>query len=371
VTADLAAPAPDSPADEREGVLEELDGTPVGSAGPASRTSISWRSGASRAAALTATRPWLWAYALVAFLARGGILLLTIPIVVLPTFLGIAAWVGPVSVTPEGPTPRLVALVMIGFAVGVVAAVAGTVVAAAAETTLLRATVAEDGGDPGFMAVAAPAGLQRGTIRIVAVRLALLLPVAVVIGLAVPAWVAAAYRELTLPSDVATPLLARVLAGAPVASTAVAAVWLAAEVVGGFATRRAVLLDTPAWRALVGGFVDPVRAPLGTLLTVVAALAVSVAALLPAGWAAAAAWDAARRVLAGEASAIAALAVALGVALAWLAALLVAGIVGAWRGVLMTAELLRRRPTRSRREPGHPAAIPDASRHAPETTPVR
>ena len=35
---------------------------------------------------------------------------------------------------------------------------------------------------------------------------ALLVPVVLVVALAVPAWVAAAYRELTLPSDVATPL---------------------------------------------------------------------------------------------------------------------------------------------------------------------
>ncbi len=296
------------------GVLEEVDGTPIVpvAATPAA-AALSWRRGAAAALSLAAGRPALWLYALIAFLARGGLLVLALPIVVLPTFLGIANVVGPASVSAAGPSPRLVALVAAGVA-GVTALVlVGTAIAAAAETALHRATVAPDPDDavepagPGgtrppdgppaagstrppdglpdgggsFMVLAPAVGAGRATARVFALRVVLLVPVVAVGALAVPAWVAVAYRELTLPSDVAAPLLLRVLAGAPRASSAVLVAWLGAEIVGGFATRRAVLFDASAARALGSAVVDPFRAPVGTTATAVSAIGLSVLALAP------------------------------------------------------------------------------------------
>jgi hypothetical protein len=171
----------------------------------------------------------------------------------------------------------------------------------------------------------------------------LLVPVAAVAAVAVPAWIAVAYRELTLPSDVAAPLVARILAGAPAASVAVLGTWLAAEVVGGFAARRAALFGVSIMRALASGLLDPLRAPLGTALTVAIALGATVAILAPAWWAVGAAWDAARLALAGGIDVLAALGVALLLAAAWLAVLVLAAIAAAWRATLVTMELLRRR----------------------------
>jgi hypothetical protein len=188
--------------------------------------------------------------------------------------------------------------------------------------------------------------MRRAVARVAALRLLLLVPVAAVTVVAVPAWIGVAYRELTLPSDVATPLVLRVVAGAPAASVAVLLAWLATEVVGGFATRRAVLLGASVPRALADGAVDPLRAPVGTVLTVAVALVLSVGLLLPAVWAVGAAWDAARRALVGEVDPIAALVVALALAAAWTVALLLAGIAAAARASLATAELLRRGPAR-------------------------
>ncbi|HYN47260.1 MAG TPA: hypothetical protein VER83_00250, partial [Candidatus Nanopelagicales bacterium] len=285
-----------------------------------------------------------------AFLARGGLAALTLPIVVVPTFVGLANFVGPASVSAEGPGPRLVALVVLGVATGLALAVAGTLVGAAAEVELHRATAATpEAADAASVAMAAvvtageaPTGAARAVSRVAALRLLLLVPVAAVAAVAIPAWIGVAYRELTLPSDVATPLVARVLAGAPAASVAVLGAWLAAEVVGGFAARRAALLGASIPRALAGGLLDPLRAPIGTALSVAAALAVSLLLLAPAWWAVGAAWDAARLAMAGGSDVLAALGAALLLAAAWLAALVLAAIAAGWRATLVTMELLRR-----------------------------
>lgn len=336
------------------GALEELDGTPVLPRRARAR-SDPWLGAARAALVLTATRPRLWALALAAFLARGGVVLLAAPIVVLPTFIGISNIVGPTSVTAAGPSPRLVALVAMTAAIVVLVAIGGTLLGAAAETALVRAIAAPEGGlpaperarAPGAVAPGtAPARFRRAMARVAVLRLVLLVPVVAAIAVAVPPWVVSAYRELTLPSDVAVPLVVRVLAGAPGATGLVVVAWLAAEVVGGFAARRVVLLGANVGRALAAGAADPLRAPGGTILTLLAALVPSVVALAPAAWGVAASWEVARRALVDDAGAATAIGSSLLLAAAWLGALVLAGILGAWRGTLMTAELLRRHPAR-------------------------
>ncbi len=369
-------------------MLEELDGTPIGAAAavPAPR-SVPWRRAAAAAAVVVAGRPRLWAYALVAFLARGGVVVLALPIVVLPTFIGIANVVGPASVSAAGPSPRLVALIAAGVAAVGALVLVGTLVAAAAETALHRATVAPDPSGsrdaapglpaldqragPGFMALEPRGSLRRAVARVAGLRLLLLAPVAIATAVAIPAWITAGYRELTLPSDVAVPLGLRVVAGAPVASGAILLVWLAAEVVGGFATRRAALLDASLLRSLAGGAGDTLRAPAGTALTVAVALLLSAVILAPAAWAVGAAWEAARRVLVGEVDALAALAVAVALAAAWAVALVLAGIAAAGRATLVTAELLRRGRLPGTRSPADPSAPSGGARHAATGPPVR
>jgi hypothetical protein len=293
---------------------------------------------------MTVRRPSLWVYALVAFLARGGLLVLVLPIVVVPTFIGLANFVGPASVSAGGPGPRLVALIVMGLAAAVALVVVGACVAAAAEVVLHRATVAT----PEAESVVADAdtdagGTVRAIARVAGVRLVLLVPVAAAAAVAIPAWVAVAYHELTVPSDVAAPLAARVLAGAPAASILVVGTWLAAEIVGGFAARRSALLGTSAARALARGIADPFRAPGGTALTMAIALGATVVVLAATWWATGAAWDAARQALASSTDVLPALATALLLAVAWLAGLALAAVAAAWRATLVTMELLRRR----------------------------
>jgi hypothetical protein len=162
-----------------------------------------------------------------------------------------------------------------------------------------------------------------------------------------------------------------VLAGAPAASLAVLLTWLAAEVVGGFATRRAVLLDASVPRALGGGTLDPVRAPVGTMLTVLVALAISVLALVPATWAMGAAWDATRRALGGEIDAAVTLGTALLLTGAWIVTLVLAGVAAAGRATLVTAELLRRMQVGDPDAVPRPASTAGPARHAAAQPPVR
>jgi hypothetical protein len=118
--------------------------------------------------------------------------------------------------------------------------------------------------------------------------------------------------------------------------------WLAAEVVGGFAARRLTLRDAAFARALVGGCLDPLRAPLATSLTVLAALGGTVLLLGPALWLVGVAWEAARQLLTWGVDAPAVLGAALLLAAGWLVVLAVAAITAAWRGALVTMELMRR-----------------------------
>jgi hypothetical protein len=354
-----------------EGALEELDGTPIrpsARVGPGRRGRVrpaaTWWRAAVLASAVAWGRPALWPLALVAFLARGGILVLAFPIVVLPTLIGISNLVGPASVTAGGPALRLVLLVAAGVAGVAVGVVVGTVVAAAAETAFLRAIVAPSADGRArplrFGAPVAPVASVRGTARVAGVRLVLLVPVVGAAVAALPSWIGVAYRELTLPSDLLTPLAFRVLAGAPAATGLVAAAWLVGEVVGAFGARRAVLLDTSWPRALWRGLGDPLRAPVGTLLTTAAALAVAVVTLVPATAALAAAWEIARAPLVDEGLSPAAAGGTVILVAAWIAALALAAIGSAWRGSLATAELLRRERRRVGDEGAATAALPAA-----------
>jgi hypothetical protein len=88
---------------------------------------------------------------------------------------------------------------------------------------------------------------------------------------------------------------------------------------------------------------DPLRAPLATVLTVAVALGATVLALVATWWVTGVAWDAARQALGDGQDALAALGAALLMAAAWLAGLVLAAGVAAWRATLVTMELLRRR----------------------------
>ena len=330
------------------GVLEELGGRPIAPL-PAPSRVTAWPRAMVAASAAAASRPRLWVLALLAFLARGGLVPLVIPMLVLPTFVGISNIVGPTSVTAAGPTPRLVAMVAAWLGVVLVAIVAGTLIAAAAEVALHRATAAPwadatAGGLPSGPAGPAVLSGRRAALRVAAVRLWLLLPVALVLVAAVPAWVQVGYRELLLPSDLAVPLPVRVVAGAPLPAVGLVAAWLATEVLGGLAARRIALRGSSIAAALMGAAGDVARAPVSVLLTAALAIAGTLLLLVPAIALVGGAWDHARIALVDSPDAAGVILGTFALIAAWAACLGVAGITAAWRSLLWTADLARRSP---------------------------
>jgi hypothetical protein len=327
------------------GSLEELDGTPIGPAVPPRAT---WPADVRLAVSLAGSRPAVWAYSLLGFLARGGLILLLAPMVALPTFVNLANLVGPTSVTPAGPTARLVTLIVVVTLIVAAAIVAGVLIGAAAEMAAYRATIAPAPDDAGWWLpptvspVASGSGTWRTVARVAVVRLVTLAPVVLALAWGVPEYVTVAYRELVQPLDLVTPLPIRVLLATPVPSILLLVAWLAGEIVGGFAARRVVIFGSGSARGIGSGVMDVVRAPVRTVLSVLVALGASAIAFVPVLLLEGLAWDEARIALVDGREPVLVLGTTLLLAAAWCLALLVAAIAAAFRSTLLTVHVVRR-----------------------------
>lgn len=227
------------------------------------------------------------ALALAVALLRGGVVLLALPFVVLPSSVGIATFVGPASITPTGPAPALLALGAAAAGLLLAWLAVSGLVAALLETVLVRLEradrdpvpagrgagpdvgpepLAEPGRSPFLQARPAGSGplppdrapRGRGPLRIAAsilvARAIAALPIVLALGWAVPRLGVATYVELTRPADPALALPIRVVAAAPEALVVVALAWMVAAALGGLAARRVVLLGDggpgAVWEAL-------------------------------------------------------------------------------------------------------------------------
>jgi hypothetical protein len=304
---------------------------------------VGWGGTVRSATVVALGRGRVRALALVAFLARGGIVALALPIVVLPSPIGVGIWVGPTSVTAAGPTARLVIAGAVVIAAAVAVAILAFFIAAAAEVALHQATAAPDPEDPEAGLAPVPPGGRgvSGTIRVAVVRLVLVIPVVVAVGLAIPALADAGYRELTFPSDVAVPLAVRITTAAPLAVVGVVVTWLAAEVVGGLAARRIVLFGAGSPDAIGGAIADLGRWPGAAARSLVASAGVSVLVFVPAVVAAAAAADRVQAVLAAEAGSLESVGAALLISAVFAGTVVLAAGAAAWRAALWTAQVLR------------------------------
>jgi len=308
----------------------------VDRAGPsASRSRLAAARAASRA---TIALPASWPVALAGFLARGGIVLFALPVLVLPTPTGLATLFGPtvVSVALNGPDPALVGLAAAGLALATLAVILGTAVGAMSDAAVIAAVAGTL--DP----TATRSSDDAGTIaRIAAVRLVALVPVVLAIAWAGPRLVTATYDELVLPSDVAIPLVLRV-AGTAAGTLAVAGLtWLVCEAIAGVAARAVVLRGDGVGRALAGGLAFLIRHPADSLGALLGGLAVLLVVLVPSLALVTLTWSAARDALAPGGEPL--LAIILGMALAtiWLTALALTAIGATWRSAIWTAVVLR------------------------------
>ncbi len=201
--------------------------------------------GATLVASLLATlvRPATWPLALATFLFRGGFVLVLAPIVVLPTAVELGNLLAPVLTTLlfRGVTPEIAVLQVAGAVGFLTWLLVGGLLAAAAETEVVRRVVADEETwlPVARSGVAAAAHPTRGVLF---VRLAAYLPLL----LAALPWGAyrfalVGYDELTSPTAGGLPLAIRIALGAPDAVALLVVTWLFGEMVGALAARRVIL----------------------------------------------------------------------------------------------------------------------------------
>jgi hypothetical protein len=303
--------------------------------------------------------------ALAGFLVRGGLVLLLLPSVVLPSVIGIASATGVRAFTLSGALTPWFLEVAVAAGVGLLvwlllAAVVGSLV----DIWLVRAALEVGDSEPDHASPPAGPGLL---VRLMAVRIACLAPLALVLVWAGGRIYTATYDELIVPSNVAVSLPVRVVGDATDAIVVVVATWLACETIGALAARRIVLTGAVAWRAIVGALAQPLRRPIWTLLTVVAAYGVSAVTSAATFLATATAFD---RVLmaARTERPIDLLLAVIALAIVWLAALAIAGIASAWRSAAFTHEVtaaLGRVPPAQEFDRHGPRADPELGSDAP------
>lgn len=302
--------------------------------------------------------------ALAGFLLRGGIVLLALPSVMLPSVIGIASVTGVDAISIAGqPTTWLVGLI----ALAIVAAIAWLAVAnlfgSLTDVWLIQMML-----DPGQRTRHEGLPLPRMSLllRLGAIRMICLAPLAIALAWAATRIFNATYDELTTPSNLTSPLPLRVVFAAGDAVAVVAFVWLATETIAAIAVRREVLAGGGTWRSLLGAAMEIVHRPISTLLTVVVSYATSAVAIGLALFATSIAFDWCRIAARNEepiavklgiggfsterdfrpvvfALAIAALVVV------WVAALAVSAVTSAWRSAAFTNEVADTLPATSSR----------------------
>jgi hypothetical protein len=296
---------------------------------------VSSRAALADALLITLSTPATWPLALATFLLRGGLLVVLLPIVVLPSPVSLGNVLGPAltTVVLSGVPVELalgVALIALGCAAWVV--IGGLIAATLeAEGAWLVVEQADDARSP-----APGRDTREGPVamRLLAARLLAHAPTAVAVAWGSARLVGVAYRELTSPSDVVSPIALRVVRGAPEVIAAVVVVWVLGEIVGGLAARRISFAGAGVRRALRASVLTTFRHPLAVVVRFIVPAAGLGVILLPAAAAASVTWTATRAALTSTAGPVGAtLSVVLFVAL-WLVGLLLIGVTSAWRAAV-------------------------------------
>ena len=296
----------------------------------------------TRALLVTISTPATWPLALGAFLLRGGFLLVTIPIVVLPTPVGLgnvlAPWITPLALGSISPAFVAVSAVAVVVVLGWL--VFGGWAAAALEA-----------GSPDRRPVSSDDRPSSGTtdsariaVRIMAARILAYVPLMLALGWASVRVVWTAYLELTNPSDASLSIAVRIVRSSPDVLVVLVLAWMAGEMLGAVAARRITLDGEGISVALRRGIRACLRHPLATVVRFWLPTLALVVVLVPSTVAAAAAWTSVGSVLGDGSDAIRVLvAVVLFVAI-WVVGLVLTAVVCAWRAAVWTmADVLERR----------------------------
>jgi hypothetical protein len=298
---------------------------------------------------VTLARPATWPLALAAFLLRGGLLLVALPIVVLPSPVGFGNLLAPTLMTVVFQGVSIEVAAAIGLLVLAIVGwvVVGGLVAAMLEADGARIVATDDDlaadadasrGPASRDGAAAPAELPPRGIpaRILAVRVLAHVPTGIALIWGTARLVAVAYGELTSPIDVTSPIAVRVLRGAPEVVIVLVGLWMMGEIVGGIAARRVSLAGAGVRQALRDAVVAALRRPVPVLLGFWVPAAGLVLVVTPFALAATAAVRAVRAALRTTSDPFGAtVAVVLFVTI-WLVGLAMIAVTAAWRGAVWT-----------------------------------
>jgi hypothetical protein len=305
-----------------------LDGTP--------RRGLSWSTALLAAFLVTLGRPRIWPVALAGFLVRGGIVVLLLPVIVLPTPSGLANLFADAVVDLWwGRVPASIVILAVGSVVGFGAwVVLGGLAGARIDLELVPEALADEDLDRPLPAAGGPAIWAGFLVRIVA-----LLPLVLAVAVGIPRIVDAGYLELILPGELATPIAIRIALAVPGTVAAITLAWVAGEVVGGLAVREIAGGRRSALGALWAALGIVVRRPLAVLGTAVVTDLAIVAVMVPSLLAASVAWDRVGFALVARPEVVP-MAVAAFVAL-WLGGLVLVAAAVAWRQAAWTFEAFR------------------------------
>ncbi len=239
--------------------------------------------------------PALWSVGLVGFLARGGFLLILLPMLALPSPVSLSVLIGPDLVDANGLSARVAALLVLAGGLVVLALVAGLVMAVLADIAAFEGILSATG-------VAVPSRARRPLARLVVKLLALQLAAAVPFLIALVPTVAVMAgvirQEILLPSDQGLPLWWRVVESTwpwlvVVAATVLLASHIYSVVGRELLARHVGLPPTPgssALRRVLGAPAALLRRPGRAVAASVAVWAVGIcgavvaAALIALGW---------------------------------------------------------------------------------------
>ncbi len=318
---------------------------------------------------VTLVSPATWIMALAVFMIRGGIVLVALPILVLPTPVGLGNVLSPtLSSIAFGtfPIEFLVVTAAIMLATLVWLLVGGWI-AAGLEAEGVRVVARdEDVTPPPTAPGQAPSG-DAGLVatQILIARLVAYVPLAVALMVGFARLVFVTYRELTSPFDVDTPIVLRVLLASPEVVAALVVTWMFGEVVGGIAARRITLAGSGVARALRDAFVVMVRHPLSALVRFLVPTVVLMLVVAPSVLAAGTGWDAVRDALATRIEPAALVLTTLLFVGLWVVGLLLIGVVCAWRAAVWTVAVAARSGTfgaSADRRPGDWRSAPTSER---------
>ncbi len=285
--------------------------------------------------ALVATlgRPDWWAMALAAFLVRGGVVIVALPILGLPTTAGLVTSLSPIVEGIVLGKPSLEGALLGSVAITVlVTALAGAALAGSwLDLALVRDATEDEDVDPGWRP------LHASPWQALAIRLVAHVPTVLAIGYGFVRTLTVGYEEFTSPSDPGVAIVDRVLVRVPDVIVLVLMAWILGETVGSLAARRAGggVGFGRALRASVQHVLG-LRGLATLALTTAVVFGLLVAFMLAAGRA----WEHLRSYLldgANEAQLWSALVVLVAT---WILGLAIVGAGLAWRATAWTAEVV-------------------------------